>query len=85
LLKNRRFLAKIRKLGLIKNILDQNSVYAQTVIELDGTITNRYTERLLDHPQREQILEIHSQGVEDGGKQWGGIMGLIVKLIKSFH
>ncbi|ELR99985.1 hypothetical protein [Gloeocapsa sp. PCC 73106] len=84
-LSNRRFLTKIRKLSIIKDILDQNPVYAQTLVELDGTITHRYTQKLLDHPQREQILAIHAQGVTGGEKQWGGMIGLIMKLIKSFQ
>lgn len=90
LLKNRYFISKIRKLKEIKTILDQDnanfpqqSVYAQTLIELEGSITNRYTQQLLDHPQRDQILALHSQGVSASVKQWRAMIRFLVNLIKS--
>ena len=65
------FVAKLRQLGIKKGILDQSHhIYAQTLLELEGNITNRYTQTLLDHPQKEVILALHSQGIAAVTKQW---------------
>jgi hypothetical protein len=38
-------------------------IYAQTVIQLDGDVINRYSQEIFDHPHREVILQIHREGV----------------------
>ncbi|AFY37167.1 hypothetical protein Lepto7376_0770 [[Leptolyngbya] sp. PCC 7376] len=58
-------------------------IYAQTVIQLDGDIVNRYAEELFRHPYKESILEIHRASLETSEKQWRGLMGFIIEIIQS--
>ncbi|OKH12154.1 hypothetical protein [[Limnothrix rosea] IAM M-220] len=58
-------------------------IYAQTVIQLDGDIVNRYAEELFRHPYKESILEIHRASLETGEKQWRGLLGFIIEIIQS--
>lgn len=81
LLNNSIFLSKLRQINTIKQLKSENQTYAQTIIELEGKITNRYTEKILTHPQKELILELHNQGIAASPKQWQGIIGLIIKMI----
>lgn len=79
---NPRFVAKLRQLGINKHILDQHhAIYAQTILELEGNITNRYNQTLLNHPQRDIILSLHSQGVNAATQQWQRIIKLITKIL----
>ncbi len=75
---NPRLAAKLRQLSLKKQIIDQNrAIYAQTILELEGNITNRYTQTLLNHPHRDLILSLHYQGVNAATQQWQRIIKLI--------
>jgi hypothetical protein len=58
-------------------------IYAQTVIQLDGDILNRYSQEILDHPHREVILQIHRDGVTAGEKQWRGLLEFIISLVQA--
>lgn len=58
-------------------------IYAQTVLQLDGDIINRYAREILDCPYRESILHIHQEGVRAGEKQWRGLLELIIGLVQS--
>jgi hypothetical protein len=97
LLKNSSFLRVLRKLSETKTSLDNQNkflhsqsnsqktdiVYAQTVVQLDGNILNRYAQDLLDHPQRDAILKIHHYSVEAGEKQWQGLLGFVIELVQK--
>jgi hypothetical protein len=58
-------------------------IYAQTVIQLDGDIINRYSQEIFDHPHREVILQIHQDGVTASEKQWRGLLEFIIGLIQA--
>lgn len=58
-------------------------IYAQTVIQLDGDIVNRYTEELFDHPHKDSILEVHRASLETSEKQWRGLLGFIIEMIQT--
>lgn len=57
-------------------------IYAQTVVQLDGEIVNRYSHEIFTHPQRDLILQIHQAGVEAGEKQWRELLRFVVSLIQ---
>jgi hypothetical protein len=58
-------------------------IYAQTVIQLDGEIINRYSQEIFAHPHREVILGIHQQGVIASEKQWRGLLEFIIGLVQT--
>jgi hypothetical protein len=58
-------------------------IYAQTVIQIDGDVINRYSQEIFDHPQRDMILEIHREGVIAGEKQWRGLLEFIIGLVQA--
>lgn len=58
-------------------------IYAQTVIQLDGDVINRYSQEIFDHPHREVILQIHRDGVTASEKQWRGLLEFIIGLIQA--
>ena len=58
-------------------------IYAQTVIQLDGDIVNRYAEELFEHPHKENILEVHRASLESSEKQWRGLLGFIIEMIQT--
>ncbi len=58
-------------------------IYAQTVMQLDGEVINRYSQEILDHPHRDVILQIHRQGVTAGEKQWKGLLEFIIGLVQA--
>lgn len=86
-----RFLRGLRKISEIKTSLDQyneNSpltdlIYAQTVMQLDGDIMNRYHQTLIAHENRELLMRIHNEGVMSAEKQWRGVLGFMVDLVQT--
>ena len=58
-------------------------IYAQTIIQLDGDIINRFHKQLLEHEHKDIILTIHKEGVSEGDRQWRGILEFIVNLVQS--
>ena len=58
-------------------------IYAQSVIQLDGDIINRYHQKLFDHEHRDLILQIHKEGVTCGERQWRGLLEFMVNLVSS--
>ncbi len=58
-------------------------IYAQTVLQLDGDIINRYAREILESPYRETILHVHQTGVSAGEKQWRGLLELIIGIVQS--
>ena len=58
-------------------------IYAQTVMQLDGEVINRYSQEILDHPHRDVILHIHREGVTAGEKQWKGLLEFIIGLVQA--
>ena len=58
-------------------------IYAQTVMQLDGEVINRYSQEIFDHPHRDVILQIHREGVTAGEKQWKGLLEFIIGLVQA--
>lgn len=58
-------------------------IYAQTVIQLDGDIINRYSEAIVDHPHKEILLKIHQDSVAASERQWRGLLGFAVDLVRK--
>jgi len=94
LLKNSSFLRSLRGLHETKIALDyrhkklqsgeiphEEILYAQTTIHLEGNIINRYAEDILNHPQRDLILQLHHQSVESGERLWRRLFGLVLDLM----
>ncbi|MGK7878249.1 MAG: hypothetical protein AB4426_34580 [Xenococcaceae cyanobacterium] len=67
---------------VLEKTVNTDIIYAQTVIQLDGNIINRYSQEIFDHPQKDLILQIHKEGVEAGEKQWRVILGFVVDMVK---
>ena len=90
-LENPKFLRFLRKLSELKSALDSDNpcskdidlIYAQTVVQLDGDIINRFNEQLFAHPSKEVIMKLHNDAVVAGEKQWHGLLGFMVNLIRS--
>ena len=95
LLGNYRFVRGLRLLQEMKISLDyrhkklqsgetapEEWLYAQTTVHLEGNIINRYAQDILDHPQRELILQLHRQGVESGEKQWRRLFGFVLDVVR---
>jgi hypothetical protein len=68
---------------VLQKAVTTDLIYAQTVIQLDGDIINRYSQEILDHPHREVILQIHQEGVAAGEKQWRGLLEFIISLVQA--
>jgi hypothetical protein len=95
-LKEVNFVRTLRKLSELRAALDGESpssstsvdlIYAQTVMQIDGDVINRYNKALFDPDnvtRREIILNIHNQGVEAGERQWRGLMQFMVDLLTKF-
>lgn len=89
-LDNGRFLRGLRKLIELKSALDSGDInsettdiiYAQTMMQLDGDIINRYHEKLLESEFRDALLRIHNEGVTSGERQWRGLLGFMVDLVQ---
>lgn len=85
----------LQQLGNIKASLDRrnlqlsgsvnnnfNLTYAQTIITLDGKISNRYASEIIEHPQKKEILKLHQQGVEAGTKRWYNLLRFVTEIIQ---
>ncbi|MEW6494041.1 MAG: hypothetical protein AB1589_16240 [Cyanobacteriota bacterium] len=58
-------------------------ICAQTIIQLDGDVINRYAQEILNHPQRDVILQIHREGVTASEKQWRGLLEFVIHLVQA--
>ena len=67
----------------IAKAVTTDMIYAQTVIQLDGDLINRYSKEILDHPHRDVILQIHREGVLSGEKQWRGLLEFVIGLVQA--
>ncbi|NES84689.1 MAG: hypothetical protein F6K10_26605 [Moorea sp. SIO2B7] len=70
-------------LGAITKALKTDLIYAQTTIQMDGDIVNRYAKEIFDHPQKEQLLQIHRDSVQAGQKQWQGLLEFVVDTVQK--
>lgn len=81
------FLNTLRQLGNTRASLDRRDrylhqnrnnitdmTYAQTVIQLNGTIINRYAQTILERSDRDQLLKLHEKSVAAAERQWRGLL-----------
>ena len=68
---------------ILHKAVTTDMIYAQTVIQLDGDVINRYSQEIFDHPHRDVLLQIHHEGVMAGEKQWRGLVEFIVGLVQA--
>lgn len=68
---------------IIQRMITTDTICAQTVIQLDGDVINRYDQSLFHHPQKEVILQIHREGVIASERQWRGLLEFIIGLVKA--
>lgn len=73
---------KVTEPETAENAVTTDIVYAQTIIQMDGDIINRYNQNLFEHKHKDIMLEIHKQGVSAGGKQWHGLLEFMVNLVE---
>ena len=59
-----------------------NSTYAQTSLQLDGKIVNRYSQAILDRSDRNLLLQLHQQSTTAGEHQWRGMIRFMLSLVK---
>jgi len=71
------------KSEVLQKAVTTDMIYAQTVIQLDGDIINRYSQEIFDHPHRDTILLIHKEGVLAGERQWRGLLEFIINLVQG--
>ena len=71
------------KSEVLQKAVKTDMIYAQTVIQLDGDIINRYSQEIFDHPHRDTILLIHKEGVLAGERQWRGLLEFIINLVQG--
>ncbi len=87
LLEERSFLNTLRQLGNTKTLLDRRDrhlhqerntitdmTYAQTIIQLDSQIINRYAQAILERSDRDKLLKLHEKSVAAGERQWRGLL-----------
>ncbi|WP_036485723.1 hypothetical protein [Myxosarcina sp. GI1] len=59
-----------------------NTVYARTLIQLNGEIVNRYDKAIFAASDRENLLELHQQSVMAGQQQWRELLIFIASLCR---
>jgi hypothetical protein len=60
-----------------------NTIYAQTVVQLDGDVVNRFNQEILDHPQQDLLIKLHQESVNAGQQQWKGLLGFMMEIIQG--
>lgn len=96
LLSDGAFVNVLRQLSNIKTVLDRrnsslhnfpardniiDTTYAQTSLQLDGKITNRYAEAILRRSDRNLLIKLHEQSTNAGEKQWRGLVQFVLSLV----
>jgi hypothetical protein len=61
------------------NITD--TTYAQTSLQLNGKIVNRYSQAILGRSDRNLLLQLHEQSTATGEQQWRGLVKFILSLV----
>ncbi|WP_019504202.1 hypothetical protein [Pleurocapsa sp. PCC 7319] len=96
LLQDRQFVNVLRQLDKRKIALDRrdrilrsssstsnitDTTYAQTSLQLDGKIINRYSQAILGRSDRDLLLQLHEQSTTAGEQQWRGLVKFMLSLI----
>lgn len=96
LLQDRQFINVLQQLNKLKSTLDrrdlilrspsrQNNItdttYAQTSLQLNGKIINRYSQAILGRSDRNLLLQLHEQSTSTGEQQWRGLVSFVLSLV----
>ena len=96
LLRDHQFINVLQQLNKLKSALDrrdrilrgssrQNNItdttYAQTSLQLNGKIINRYSQAILGRSDRNLLLQLHEQSTRTGEQQWRGLVSFVLSLI----
>jgi hypothetical protein len=96
LLKERQFIEILQQLNKRKIALDRrdrvlrsssrqhnitDTTYAQTSLQLNGKIVNRYSQAILGHSDRNLLLQLHEQSTATGEQQWRGLVKFMLSLV----
>lgn len=96
LLQERQFVDVLQQLHKRKTALDrrtkvlrtsakENSIidttYAQTCLQLNGKIVNRYSQAILGRSDCNLLLQLHEQSTSTGEQQWRGLVKFMLSLI----
>ncbi|PSB07060.1 hypothetical protein C7B62_21055 [Pleurocapsa sp. CCALA 161] len=96
LLKERQFIDVLQQLNKRKIALDRrdrilrssshqhnitDTTYAQTSLQLNGKIVNRYDQAILGRSDRNLLLQLHEQSTATGEQQWRGLVKFILSLV----
>jgi len=71
--------SSLQNFATADNIFD--TTYAQTSLQLDGKITNRYAEAILRRSDRHLLLKLHEQSTNAGEQQWHGLVKFVLSLV----
>ena len=91
-LENNQLLRSLRKIIELKAALDSSDptqdsidlIYAQTVMQLDGDIINRYHMKLFEREDiKDLVLKTHNEAVVSGENQWRELLDFMVDLVRS--
>ena len=99
LLSDRDFLNILRQLDKINTVLERrdrilrqnpstqtditDTIYAQTSIQLDGKIVNRYSQAILERSDLHLLLQLHQQSTAAGEEQWRGLVEFALTLVSQ--
>jgi hypothetical protein len=96
LLKERQFINILQQLNKRKIALDRrdrilrssscqhnitDTTYAQTSLQLNGKIVNRYDQAILGRSDRHLLLQLHEQSTATGEQQWRGLVKFMLSLV----
>lgn len=96
LLKERQFIDVLQQLNKRKIALDRrdrvlrsssrqhnitDTTYAQTSLQLNGKIVNRYDRAILARSDRHLLLQLHEQSTATGEQQWRGLVKFMLSLV----
>lgn len=74
-----------RRDRILRNSAEQNDItnttYAQTSLQLNGKIINRYSQAILEHRDRNLLLQLHEQSTTSGEQQWRGLINFMLSLV----
>ena len=66
-----------------KNVHDL--IFAQTIIEMDGDVMNRFHEQLLASQDREFLLSTHREAVTTGQENWQHLVTMIINTVQTLQ
>lgn len=69
--------------AVIAKAVKTDTIYAQTIVQLDGEIINRYSEMVIDHPHKDLLLKIHHENVAASERQWRGLLGFAIDIARK--